>query len=43
MILEGPWYMQIIKAGAALLLIGTVLWRMIKGEWWWKKEEKARK
>ncbi len=42
MILEGAWYAQVIKAALALLLIGTVLWKMIKEEWWWENLKKRK-
>lgn len=42
MILEGPWYAQAIKATLALLLIGTFVWRMHKGEWWWDTIKKKK-
>jgi hypothetical protein len=37
MILEGAWYAQVIKAGLAILLIGTFVWKMVKKEWWWER------
>ena len=40
MIFEGPWYAQVLKAGLAVLLIGTVLWKMFKKEWWWERFKK---
>lgn len=42
MILEGAWYAQVIKVGLTLLLIGTVLWKMIKKEWWWESLKKRK-
>lgn len=42
MILEGAWYAQAIKATLALLLIGTVLWKMFKKEWWWENLKKRK-
>lgn len=38
-ILDLPFPWNVIGAAAALLLIGTALFKMIKGRWWWKKEE----
>jgi hypothetical protein len=38
-ILDLPFPWNILGAAAAILLIGTFLFRMIKGRWWWKKEE----
>lgn len=38
-ILDLPFPWNIIGATAAMLLIGTFLFRMIKKRWWWKKED----
>jgi len=38
-ILDLPFPWNIIGAAAAILLIGTFLFRMIKRRWWWKKED----
>ncbi len=38
-ILDLPFPWNVIGAAAAILLIGTFLFRMIKKRWWWKKED----
>jgi len=38
-ILDLPFPWNIIGATAAIILIGTFLFRMIKKRWWWKKED----
>jgi len=37
-ILDLPYPWNIIGATAAILLIGTFLFRMVKKRWWWEKK-----
>lgn len=36
-ILDMPFPWNVIGAAAAILLIGTFLWKMVKKEWWWER------
>jgi hypothetical protein len=38
-ILDLPFPWNIIGAAAAILLIGTFLFRMVRKRWWWEKED----
>jgi hypothetical protein len=38
-ILDLPFPWNLIGAAAAILLIGTFLFKMVKKRWWWEKED----
>jgi hypothetical protein len=40
-ILDMPFPWNVIGSAAAILLIGTFLWKMVKKEWWWDAMKKT--